>query len=698
MGVYTLSKITLIVPRSELPEATSYIAELGDFHPISPETDVYDRKLSALASNAYKISSELTFIIDNMHLNLEPSAVQKAFAGIKYDRTQIEAWNWDDYVSKLETRSTPIIKSLGDLIRDRRSLEKKRDDLVALQRALGTLANYNIDLGLVESIHRFHVEFVIVGSKDLPELKKSLVESTLIDVPLSEKESAVLVIGTREQRDRISKTLRSFDSKSVSIPKDLPQSPLAATNEIVRRLDQIRMDIGKNKEDTQNGVKSTAESILGLQEAADLAYKILEELKKSGKLKRLSIVQGYVPTDRISQLESRINKRWPLVTQEIDPQQSYAEGLHEAETGATEIDQPPTKFDSKNRAVVAHEPVTLTSGPPVYGEFDPTPILAVSFPIFYGIMFGDVGHGLLLMIIGGVIYGRGVRSMKNWGLLLLLAGISATVVGFLVGEIFGFELPFDVPKMLGITWLESLKQAIGPSNPNGLAFNTATVLFFIKFTIYVGVIHIFIGLGIGVYNRIRTHDYWHMMASLLPTISGYSFFLLFGFAFKSAHFNLAAVTNGTNFQANIGLAGLVVSIVWLFVAGPVLAKVGKIHGSVLSEVGLATMEFLEWVVSKFVGNTVSYVRLAILLVVHAALLSATNLLFYSYGYASVPILVVMNLLIFAFEGLIVYVQSLRLHLYEFFSKFYVGTGTEFNSITPVKEHVIVKWLGKKADS
>ena len=237
-----------------------------------------------------------------------------------------------------------------------------------------------------------------------------------------------------------------------------------------------------------------------------------------------------------------------------------------------------------------------------------------------------------------------------------------------------------------------------PANPNGLAFNTATVLFFIKFTIYIGIIHLFIGMGIGVYNKIRAHDFGHLVASLLPTIAGYSSFLLFGFSFKTDHFNLSLVTNGSNFQANVGLAGLVISIIWLFVAGPLLAKMGKIHGSVIAEVGAATMEFLEWVVSKFVGNTVSYVRLAILLIVHAALLSATNLLFYSYGYVSIPILVVMNLLIFAFEGLIVYVQSLRLHLYEFFSKFYVGTGTEFNPITPLKERVTVKWMGKKAES
>lgn len=688
----------MFVPRSEITEASGYIAEVEDFHPLSTETEVYDRRLSALASNAYRISSELTFIIDNMGMNLDPPAINKAFGGIRYDRTQMEVWNWEDYVTKLEGRSSPIIASLGSLIRERRNLEKKRDDLVSFQRALGTLARYSINLAALETMKRFHAEFVIVESKDVDELTNSIPECSVIGTQLTEKESAVLVIGAKDQSDRLSKTLRSFDARAVSIPKDLPQNPHLASEEIAKRLNDVQVSIEQNHVRTAKEVKSINESILGLREAADVAYRVLEELKKSGRLKRVSIIQGYVPTHLLNKLESRINGRWPLIKNEIDPHQSYAEGLHEAETGATEIDQPPTRFNSNNKLVVAHQPVTLTSGPPVYGEFDPTPLIAITFPIFYGIMFGDVGHGLLLMLVGGLIYLRGTPDFKNWGILLLMAGISATVMGLIVGEVFGFELPLNFTAMIGIPWLEHLKEAVGPLNPNGLAFNISTVLFFIKLTIYIGILHIYIGLAVGVYNKIRTSDYWHMLASLLPTISGYTFFLIFGFAFKDANFNLAAVTNGSNLQANIGLAGLIVSIIWLFVSGPVLAKSGKIHGSVIAEVGAATMEFLEWVVSKFVGNTVSYVRLSILLVVHAALLSATNLLFFSYGYVSAPILVVLNLLIFAFEGLIVYVQSLRLHLYEFFSKFYVGTGTEFNSISPKRKHVEIKWLGERRES
>ena len=138
-----------------MPEATGYIAEIGQFHPISTESETYDRRLSKLGSTAYKISSELGFIIDNLGMDLHPSAMQKAFAGLKYDQTEIEAANWDEYVSELEERASPIIQSLGELIRQRRALEKRRDDLLSLQRAIGALSTYNIDLGALSRLIRF---------------------------------------------------------------------------------------------------------------------------------------------------------------------------------------------------------------------------------------------------------------------------------------------------------------------------------------------------------------------------------------------------------------------------------------------------------------------------------------------------------------------------------------------------------------
>ncbi|HXQ92264.1 MAG TPA: V-type ATPase 116kDa subunit family protein, partial [Nitrososphaerales archaeon] len=653
----------------------------------SVESDIYDKRLSKLASNAYRISSELSFVVDNLAMNVEPPILKKAFGGIRYDKTSIEASDWEEYVKTIDERSIPIISGLGELIRQRRSLEKSRDDNSSLQATLRALSSFSIDLSLVTSMKRFHVELVILDSEDASELKKSLPESLLLVAPISEKESLALVIGSVDQSDRITKSLRSFDVRPITIPKDLPQRPDLAFQEIGARKIQIDEEIKKTALKTMEAVKGINDNILGLREAADVAYSVLEELKKSGKLDRFSIIQGYVPTKLVPELEKGLANRWPIIKYLVDPAQSYATGLKEEETGGEVEDQPPTLFNSKNSVVKAHETVTLTSGPPVYGELDPTPILTFTFPVFYGMMFGDVGHGLLMTLVGALIYLRGTYDLKKWGILLLFAGISATIWGSISGELFGFELP-RVLQLAPFLNLEPLKQELN--------FNSNTVFFFIKLAIYIGIIDLYIGMFIGLINKLRARDYGHMIASTLPTIVGYTFFVVLALTFRSLRYDVNALLSFTNVTANIGLIGFFASVIWLFVAGPVLVKMGKIHGSIGGELGNAAMEFLEWVVSKFLANTVSYVRLAILLIVHAALLAATDELWFAYQgtlvvYIVVPVLVILNLLIFAFEGLIVYVQALRLHLYEFFSKFYVGTGSEFRKIIPERLHVVIKW-------
>ena len=119
---------------------------------------------------------------------------------------------------------------------------------------------------------RFHVELVILDSEDASELKKSLPESLLLVAPISEKESLALVIGSVDQSERITKSLRSFDVRPITIPKDLPQRPDLAFQEIGARKIQIDEEIKKTALKTMEAVKGINDNILGLREAADVAY------------------------------------------------------------------------------------------------------------------------------------------------------------------------------------------------------------------------------------------------------------------------------------------------------------------------------------------------------------------------------------------------------------------------------------------
>jgi hypothetical protein len=84
------------------------------------------------------------------------------------------------------------------------------------KRTTAVIPSFNIDIEKIESLKRFHVEFVIVENSYLPEIRKSLSESALIEAPLSDTESSLLVVGTTDQADSISEILRRFHARAAS--------------------------------------------------------------------------------------------------------------------------------------------------------------------------------------------------------------------------------------------------------------------------------------------------------------------------------------------------------------------------------------------------------------------------------------------------------------------------------------------------
>ena len=130
-------------------------------------------------------------------------------------------------------------------------------------------------------------------------------------------------------------------------------------------------------------------------------------------------------------------------SRKIFPQGEQKEGAHDDDTPQSKENEEPTLF-ANGRYFRAFEPITLTQGQPKSNEIDPTTMIAFIFPIFYGLMFGDAGQGALLALLGTAFRIRGTGNLKKWGTLILASGISAVVVGLLVGEAFGFHI-LEVP-------------------------------------------------------------------------------------------------------------------------------------------------------------------------------------------------------------------------------------------------------------
>jgi len=123
----------------------------------------------------------------------------------------------------------------------------------------------------------------------------------------------------------------------------------------------------------------------------------------------------------------------------------------------------------------------------------------------------------------------------------------------------------------------------------------------------------------------------------------------------------------------------------------VAAKAGYLHSE--ESFAILIVEGIVEVLLKiveFLANSVSYARLGILMIVHVALMGVVNFAA-ELGLVGMPILIFGNIGVMMLEGLVVYIQDLRLHLYEWFTKFYDGEGTAFKSMVPYTRRVDIVW-------
>ncbi|WKT58549.1 V-type ATPase 116kDa subunit family protein [Candidatus Nitrosotenuis chungbukensis] len=256
----------------------------------------------------------------------------------------------------------------------------------------------------------------------------------------SKDKVAILVISDAVDSDKVLKVLRTFNANPFVIPQGLPQTPSQAYSLIESKL----ADLSKTEKSLSGEIakikKSIRRDILSLHESAFIAKEVLETLRKPGGTKRFAVIQGYIPK-RMESKFKEVTKQWMSVTEDItDPKM---------------LQSAPTLFDNK-RWVRTFEVITQSQGIPKRGEADPTPMISLMWPIFYGIMFADLGHGLLLMGLGLLFKVKGQGNLARWGMLIAISGASAAVAGVGSGEAFGFH-------MIHIEPIESLLE--GPLKP-----------------------------------------------------------------------------------------------------------------------------------------------------------------------------------------------------------------------------------------
>lgn len=331
----------------------------------------------------------------------------------------------------------------------------------------------------------------------------------------------------------------------------------------------------------------------------------------------------------------------------------------------SKLSKPPTKLQNP-KIFRPFEMFIRMYGLPDYNEFDPTIFVALTYSFIFGAMFGDVGQGICLAVGGFLLY-----KFKKMDLAAIISccGIFSAIFGFLFGSVFGFE---DV---IEAVWLRPVK--------------AMTTLPFIGNLNTVFVIAIAFGMGLvlltmvfHVINGFRAKD----MESALFDTNGIA-----GLVFYSAVIlTVVLFMTGNPLPAGIVLAVMFgLPLLAMALKEPLGALVEKKAEVMPKQKGMfivqAFFELFEVLLSYF-SNTLSFVRIGAFAVSHAAMMEVVLMLAGAENGGSPNWLVIIlgNVFVCCMEGLIVGIQVLRLQYYEFFSRFYKGSGREFKPYRDTK--------------
>jgi V/A-type H+-transporting ATPase subunit I len=696
MGLAKLMKATIILPRIETQDAVSRLAALEWFHSIHNASEHINPYYDDLLTKAQRLYQEIDEVVKMLGIPQETGVMATMFKGAPKGRHDYAAEDIQGFIADLEDRSKQLLEGPKKLLEERNKIERQLEEYRNLEAVVGMASTLNLNLDMFGKLRNFFAGLFVVDSKDESEIRKSLDNLAIYSTRLNENKTSLTIVGSSEDSERVLKVLRSFGVNPLQIPGNMPQNPSEASSlakakvkELETRTEQLDKELEKIKQ-------SILTKLLSLQEAARVAKDVLEITRKPGGTKNFAVIEGYIPQEMERKFK-KLTSDYVSIIEDVN----LTVDSHQGERGKQE--PLPTLITNK-KYTRNFQVITETQGLPRYGEVDPTPIIAFVWPTFYGLMFADLGHGLLLFGLGMLFRYRGNGRLRVWGTLIAASGLAAAIGGLGTGEMFGFH--FDE-----IAILEPVAHAlpfVGLLSVSELTFDQ--VLKILEVSVAIGVIHLLMAFFLrlratwkqGNKLMVYTHDipaiiqYLAVVSLILAAIGAqYDIIGMFLSWDHNEPVPWLTVLFGDWVTVNLvakAMPPVIIACIAVAIIGGMKEQKhaiaqgrepegGGLVGIVVETMMVRTIEML--------ANTISYSRLGIMLLVHSALLVTVINSYEQSG--SLAILIGGNIGIMMIEGLIVYIQTIRLHLYEWFPKWYKSDGVQFKKLVPQMLYTNLVW-------
>lgn len=561
-----------------------------------------------------------------------------------------------------EAALAPLEETAAALLNRQQDLQRRMAHAASMLRQVLPFQDLDVPLDQLGRSMFFHFAVGLMPPQNLETLRGRVDPRTVL-LPLAAYEGRLPLVAVTalHRKDELESQLREAAFEPITFRAPADTTAAMFVQECREEQEFLSKDFAGTDRLLARFARDSDEALAELNRAILVERKILEAEQALPRTEETVLVTGWAPVDAV-----------PAVRRMLE---EVTRGRYVLQA------QDPTDVPDEQIPVLLRHPWILRPfemlvsgyGLPRYGELEPTLFVAVTYVAMFGMMFGDAGHGAVLALAGlaAALAGRSVR-VRDVGVLLVLLGLSSAAFGIYEGSYFG------------ITRWHGEELGHNPLNRDILIALMGVAL-------AIGVAVISLGLVLNMINRFRRGD----------VVGG--FLDKFGVAGAVFYWGVLALAMKYAAVQESGLVWpVLVAVVVLPLAAVVLkeplefilarrAARGAPHGHAAGGAGLveavlgSAVEAFEMVIG-FAANTLSFVRLAAYAISHAAILMATFVMVAQVQKAArgplgdclqVLLIVLGNVVAIALEGTVALVQAVRLEYYEFFGKFFSGSGRAF---------------------
>jgi len=648
VSIERMNMLNMIGHIDELDKASKLVVLSRSVHLVSALEEIDTTKLS-LDTNGNN-----TEVLDDSYI--QPYTYEKDFSSMvrdikklkemcmfnsKYEPTEKELIFHQEQLQEEIKKLKNEFSSVYDVLMDKK---KKKNYILENIERVKYLSSINISLLELDSLKNYSFEVHKVAKEKILRLKENYenIPSIVISLFKAPEYEIVITLTPILLKAESDKIFKSLNSETINIPDEYKEKPKTIVNALKNNLVNLQEEIDGLTKQLQALSVEKGQYLIKLEKSVELELKAQQVKNSMARSNQFFYLGGWIPEGNFNGVNEALGE--------------YNERLIMVERSAEELQSdivPPTKL--KNNFILRpFEAMVNMYGVPSYKEADPTGFFGISYMLLFGAMFGDLGQGLVLLLAG--IYLKYKKYRTNLGPVLVRLGISSSVFGLIYGSFFGFE---EVIPPLLIRPMEDI---------------TKILLYSIVFGCCLSVI----GFIYSIINNFKRKNL-EEGAFGKNGAAGFIFYLtlLTFVVFKFLNINIV--------PQGVWISMFVIPLIITLFKQPLANFLQKKKPRYSEEKAEYYMEgtfgLLEFLLGIF-SNTVSFVRVGAFALNHVGLfLAFASLAEMTHNKAGGALMYILgNLIILGIEGLVVFIQGMRLEYYELFGRYYEGEGIAFEPV------------------